>query len=62
MIKNQKMQYDLSTYMVALLSLTQNSNFHILADGKGEFLSAHLNTTRNERSGYDGASALGTLF
>ena len=62
MMKNQKKPYDLCTCLVALLSLTQNSNFHILADGKGEFLSAHVNTTLNEWSMHDGASSQGILF
>jgi hypothetical protein len=62
MMKNQKKQYELCTCLVALLSLTQNSNFHILADENGEFLSTRVITTLNEWSRYDGASALGTLF
>ena len=37
MMKNQEKQYEVSTHLVAPLSLTQKSNFHILADVKGEF-------------------------
>jgi hypothetical protein len=51
-----------STHFVAPLSLTQKSNFHILADEKGDFASAQINTAPIEWSMYDGASALGTLF
>ena len=61
MMKNCENQYGLTTHLVALLSLTHKSNFHILADEKGEFISAHVNTTWNEWSMYDVASALGAL-
>ena len=62
MMKNQDKQYGLPAHMVALLSLTHKSNFHILADEKGRFISTHFNTTWNECSMYDGASTPGALF
>ena len=62
MIKNQDLQYGQPTHVVPLLSLTHKSNFHILADEKGEFTSAQINTTPIEWSMYDGVSTLGTLF
>jgi hypothetical protein len=59
---NQEKQNEVSTHLVAPLSLTQKSNFHILADVKGEFLLVHFNTTWNALPMYDGALALGALF
>ena len=50
MMKNQMKPYDLCTCLVALLSLTHNLNFHILADEKGEFTSAQINTAPIEWS------------
>jgi hypothetical protein len=37
MMKNQENQCGLSTHLVGLLSLTQKSNFLILADERPEF-------------------------
>jgi|SRR5210317_529736 hypothetical protein len=56
-MKNQEKQHEVSTHLVAPLSLTQKSNFPILADVKGEFLSVHFNTTWNALSMYYGALA-----
>ena len=54
-MENQEKQYEVSTHLVALLSLTQKSNFHILADVKWEFLSVYLHSTWKAFSMYDGA-------
>ena len=62
MMKHQDKNYGHPIDLVALLSLTHKSNFHILAVEKGEFTSAQINTTPIEWSMYEGASALGTLF
>jgi len=62
MIKNQDLRYDQPMHLAPLLSLTRKSNFHILADEKGEFTSAQIYTTPIEWFMYDGASALGSLF
>ena len=46
-MKNQEKQYEVSAHLVAPLSLTQKSNFHILADEKGnsyQFTSIPLGT------------------
>jgi len=61
-MKNQEKRYKVSTHLVTPLSLTQKSNFHILADVKGEFLSVHFNTIWNAFSMYHGALALGAFF
>lgn len=58
-MKNQKKPSEVSTHPVALLSLTQKSNFHILTDVEGEFSSVHFNTIWDAFSMYDAASGFG---
>lgn len=57
--KNQEKPYEVSTHLVAWLSLTQKSNFPILATLKEEFLPDRLNPNWNAWSRHYGALALG---